>query len=305
MSDESLGVLALDAADPVLIERWDCQNLQLQTHRQIETFAYTLDLPYTPEVWCSVATGVGPETHGVGDSSFTWDNPLLRVVSKATQYLPHYYRRQLGTLVAGGRSEKDDMMSFEVTDHDHVFEDGVVKGWPGITPAENLSLAWADLGAADEGDLTDTEFQNRLVSRTGEEFGWLAAAVEHGDAPIAGVHSHILDAAGHTYAADEPTLRRIYCTVDSMVGDLRERVDRLVLLSDHGMQAECLGDDTPGKHSWRAVMSTTVDDSLPESVLDVREWLEKHRREEAGREGSVVSVDTPTDHLQDLGYLEG
>lgn len=305
-SEDTLAVLALDAADPELVERWGCDNLKLNTHGSIETFAHTLDLPYTPEVWCTVATGVSPDTHGVGDSSFKWDNPILRAASKATQFLPHYHRRQLGRIVAGGRAEKDEMMSFEVTDHNHVFEAGLVKGWPGITPADNLSAAWADLGAAAEGDITDSEFQNRLVTRTGEELGWLAAAVEYGEAPVAGVHSHILDAAGHTYADDEATLRRMYRVTDSMVGELRERVDRLVILSDHGMQAVCLDDTTPGKHSWRAMMSTTEAGPLPESVFEVRDWIESRLTQADREESGAVSMDeTTAEHLQDLGYLEG
>lgn len=300
---ETLAVLALDAADYDLIERWKCKNLQLENHAELETFSYSLDGPYTPEVWASAATGVTPDIHGVGESTYTWDNPVLRAGSKITQLLPHYYRRKLGTIVAGGRTEKAGKMSFQMTDHDHVFHDGLIKGWPGISPAENLSAAWNDIGAADEGEITDREFRNRIVTRTGEELGWLSAASEYTDAPIAGVHSHILDAAGHAYGENEVSLRKMYRAVDRMVGELREQVDRLVILSDHGMEVSFLNDDNPGTHSWRAFISSTEPEPLPESVLAVREWLEA-QKPAAAESGELASVDTPTEHLKNLGYVE-
>lgn len=62
-------VLALDAADHELATRWECDNLLLDEHAELGTFAHTKDVPYTPEVWATVATGAGPEEHGVsGDA---------------------------------------------------------------------------------------------------------------------------------------------------------------------------------------------------------------------------------------------
>jgi phosphoserine phosphatase len=193
-------------------------------------------------------------------------------------------------------------MSMEQIGEDHIFNDGMVYGWPGLSDAKHLLEAWNLLARLENGEIDDREFLQRLYENTGEELGWAMSMAEF-VAPLVGVHLHILDAAGHAYATQEDSLRRVYEDVDTMVGSVRSAVDALVVCSDHGMTVEWL-DDEPGEHSWRAMFATTEEGDLPGSVFDIREWLERHagpdRRPAATGTGTAIS----RAQLEALGYVD-
>lgn len=304
-SSGTLVVIALDAADYRLARRWDCGNVLLDNHGRIETFAYSKDEPITLEVWTSVATGVHPEEHGMSSTGEQqeWVSSLLRAAGTVAPYvLPKDLRVRLGTALRG--DEDATGMTFGRTNVDHVFPEGGVYGWPGISSATHLSQTWHWLNLAQRGEITDVELWRRLYANAGKELGW-AMGMARTDLPLIGVHMHILDAAGHAYANREDQLRDVYEHVDDMLGALRERVGTLVVLSDHGMQVSTIPeDDRPGDHSWRATFATTADGDRPESVFEVREWLEARidtEREQSRTE--AASLDTTREQLEDLGYL--
>lgn len=296
---ETLCVLALDAADYRLAKEWNCTNILQEQHRGMEVFAHTFDLPYTPEVWTTAATGNDPTEHNVKGNVRNWDNPALRVASTVTACFPANLRKMIGKpfrAFGAGRS-------FDQTEDNHVFD--TVYGWPGITPAENLYEAWSWYTEAEEGNLTTDALESNLKGNTGEEFGWLAAA-SLTDSGVVGVHSHVLDVAGHIFCRRPDRLRETYEWVDDLLGWIRDYVDRLVVLSDHGMQTTATDDEEPGRHSWHALISSQgVDSDLPASVFDVSEWLAS----EAGtathaRKKDNIDIDTPMNRLKDLGYLD-
>lgn len=319
----TLGIIALDAADYALAREWDCENLLLERHRELETFAYSGKNPNTLEVWTSVATGVGPEEHGLASTGEQqqWRNPALEYASKVAPYvLPKETRVKIGTWLRGdsgggsddgsggaGGGDGDVGMTLRQTTHSHLFEpeDRVVRWWPGVTPGEHLSETWHWLNLASSGEIVDAELWRRLYGNAGLEAGWLQG-MGQAEVAVAGVHMHVLDAAGHAFATHPERLREVYERVDRLVGSVREHVDDLLVLSDHGMQVEWIdGDEEPGFHSWRALASTTLDDEPPESVFDVREWAEA--RADAfggGGEGRAAVMDTTEEQLRDLGYLE-
>jgi hypothetical protein len=298
MSD-TLCVLALDATDYALAKQWDCTNILQSDHRKLEVFAHTFDLPYTPEVWTTAATGQDPTEHDVAGDVRKWNNPTLRFASSLTSRLPSGLRELLGKPFRSAGAKR----SFRETSVDHAFD--MVYGWPGITPAENLHEAWNWYSQAEAGELTASQLDRNLRANTGEEFGWLAA-VSRADCNLVGVHSQVLDVASHVFCQREDKLRETYMWVDELVGWLREYVNRLVILSDHGMQTVVTDDEEPGRHSWRAMISTQgVDADLPESVFDVREWLEDNSGTAVDGEDESVEVDTPMDRLSNLGYLDG
>lgn len=293
-------VIALDAADYRLLKEWGCENVLLENHGALETYVYGASVPATVEVWPTIATGLSPEEHGIiaEQNAQNWEHPLLRLASSVTKYLPREARDFLGKPFHKNGSKK----RIAQTDASHVFEDGYVFGWPGITDAEHLVDAWNLMFRTDQNALTSPEFEGHLFRNTGAEFGWAARmADEH--VPIVGVHSHILDIAGHAYANREDKLRNVYEKVDSMLGFLRSQTDTLVVLSDHGMQTGWIDEDTsPGTHSRRAMISTTEEGALPKSVYDVCDWLEQKKR--GGEQSAdIVESDAPTEHLRDLGYF--
>lgn len=303
MASDTVAVLALDAADYALAREWRCRNLLLDDNAPLESFSYSIDVPFTPEVWTTVATGEHPRDHGVTGDAQEWDHAALRAASRVTQYLPDSVRSALGQpfRVLG------ESQTFHTTEFEHPFD--AVRYWPGLTDARHLDDMWTWIGRATAGDLGTDEFHDRIEGHTGEELGWLAAAANTPHSACVGVHSHILDAAGHVYSQRPGRLRQVYEWTDRQVGWLRDAVDDLVVLSDHGMQTTVLDDDDPGVHSERALVAATggVGGGLPRSVFEVRDWLTDVTvdvREEERASSTPMAVDAPVDHLRDLGYLE-
>lgn len=297
---DTLTVLGLDSVDYRLAREWECENLLLDEHGRIETFAYGESAPSTLEVWPSVATGLPPEEHGIVSTSGAqdWEHPILRVGSSVTRHFPGSIRNRLGKPFHEAGLKK----TFATTDADHVFTGGYVSGWPGITTAENLGEAWNLMRRTSLEETGTAEFEGELLENTGAELAW-ATRMSRTDAPIVGVHSHALDIAGHVYCRQKEPLREMYEFVDSLVGWVRSEVDRLVVVSDHGTQTTWTDDDEPGRHSMRSMIGTTEEGPLPESVFDVREWLEARMGAGKVRDEHVDS-DAPIEHLRDMGYFQ-
>lgn len=296
-------VVALDALDAGLVEHFDIEEFRLRSSSDLETFARTKDDPYTPEVWATVATGRGPEEHGVtGAGTSEWDNPLLEFGSRFTARLPERTRGTLGRLA---RSTTNQRESIGHTDGKTMFDrDGaVVRNWPGVTHGSDLQHAWDLMHDVSE-DMSKQTFERELLCLCAEQFGWAHEILNH-DVSVAGVHVHTLDAAGHAYANDEDALRRIYRRVaefvDSLCNTLGED-DELLVLSDHGMEVTFYGDDDaePATHSWRAYVTGTTTD-LPKSVFDVVGWVDAHVSDTRGESDDV---EMPVEQLRELGYIE-
>lgn len=309
----TLGIVALDAADYALAREWNCENILLERHRELETFAYSGKHPNTLEVWTSAATGVGPADHELASTGEQqqWQNPALKYASTVAPYLlPKQARITIGTWLRGDSDENGDVgMTLRQTSHSHLFQpDGhVVRWWPGVTPGDHLSQTWHWLNLASSDEISDDELWRRLYGNAGLEAGWLQGMGQTGVA-VAGVHMHVLDAAGHAFATHPDRLREVYERVDRLLGSVREHVDELLVLSDHGMQVEWVdGDSEPGFHSWRALASTTLPEEPPAHVFGVRDWVEARADDFGGgrsAEHRPAVMDTTEDQLRDLGYLE-
>ncbi|WP_171052352.1 alkaline phosphatase family protein [Haloterrigena sp. H1] len=315
----TLGIVALDAADYDLARDWGCENMLLETHQQLDTFAYSGENPNTLEVWTSTATGVGPEEHDLASTGEQqqWHNPVLEYASAVAPYLlPKEARVRIGTWLRsdGGDTTRNGGgnggvgMTLRQTNHSHLFEpeNRAVRWWPGVTPGEHLSETWHWLNLASNGDISDDDLWRRLYGNAGLEAGWLQGMGQT-DVAVAGVHMHVLDAAGHAFATHPDRLQEVYERVDRLLGSVREHVDELLVLSDHGMQVEWIdGDSEPGFHSWRALASTTLAADPPKSVFDVRDWVDEHAADSDDRraERQPAVMDTTEKQLRDLGYLE-
>ncbi|UPV74287.1 alkaline phosphatase family protein [Halorussus limi] len=297
-------VLALDALDAGLVEHFNLDEFRLESSGPIETFAYSKDDPYTPEVWTTVATGVGPEEHGVtGAGTSEWGNPLLEFASKFTGRLSESTRGTLGRFIRNTTNQRETIGR---TDRQTAFDrdNAVVRNWPGVTDGRDLQQAWDLMNAVAEG-MSKQEFERKLLCLCAEQFGW-AREILHHDVSLAGVHVHTLDAAGHAYADDPESLERVYRRVGAFVAELVTELseeDELLLLSDHGMSVNFLDADAdadPATHSWRAYASATTDE-IPESVYDVPAWIDRHL---SATDGDVDDIDMPTERLRELGYIE-
>ena len=292
-----IAVLGLDALDTRLVDRLDCNHLQLERSGKLETFSYATEHPKTSEVWPTIATGVHPREHGLDEEhNAEWDSSFLQTAGQYTWILPNFVRSRLREFFT---SSDDHSKRLPQTDHPHVFERGRVYEWPGIVDSPHF---WA-ANDYESMDLSEQELREELSGHTGMEVGWLVETVQAG-CPVAGVQCHILDKAGHTYAKDEAEIERYYRYMDGLVGSIRQRVDRLLIVSDHGMQTTVLDDPEPGVHSWDAHCAAQgLDGDLPEDAFEVRSFIEFNMTESI-EESQAVDVDAPEEHLRDLGYLE-
>lgn len=299
-------VLAIDAIDLALVNHFDVDQLRLQTDGEMETFNYALEVPCTPEVWTTVATGLPVEEHDVKDAGTSqWRHPVLELASKITGYFPERYRYLVGQFV---KKYTDEDWGFGTTSMGTMFdgEGRYIHNWPGIDNTDVDEVTYLYQDAIDTG-LSNAEFDLHLHTIAAQEFEWveeMLRARERTVAPVnlLGVHTHILDAAGHVYADDGEHYREFYEWVADRVAaisDLLDEDDSLILLGDHGMEMGFLDDDTPGQHSWRPHVASTAD-SVPGDVEDVREWVEQRVSHERG---VGEEMDVPEDRLRELGYL--
>lgn len=299
-------VLAIDAIDHALVDYFDLDPLRLETSEEIETFSYSQDVPYTPEVWTTVATGLPIEEHDVKKAGTSqWSHPLLELGSKITGRFSESTRYRLGQFV---KRHSNEDWGFGTTSMNTMFDGPgrYLHNWPGVRN-DDVDLVNSLYERALNDDLSQSEFDTHLYTIAAQQFEWVEEMLrcrERVDASIAllGCHTHVLDAAGHVYSEDESTYEQFYQwvsnRVDSVV-DLLNQDDTLLLLGDHGMEVGFLDDDTPGQHSWRAHVASTAD-SIPRDVHNVRKWTENRLEEISGTDRTM---DVPEEQLRDLGYI--
>lgn len=299
-------VLAIDALDHAIVDYFNLDALRLRTNQKIETFNYSQEVPYTPEVWTTVATGLSIDDHDVKQAGTSeWSNPLLEFASKFTGHMSEGTRYRLGQLVTSYTNED---WGFGSTSMETMFDGPgrYLHNWPGVDN-EDVDYVNSLYEDAIHEELTYEEFDAALYAIAAQQFEWVEEMLRvrervHLPVTLLGCHTHILDAAGHIYGDDEDVYRQFYEWVADRVAKvitLLSDDDYLLLLGDHGMEVEFLDDDTPGQHSWRPHVAST-DDSVPEDVHDVRNWVEV-RLPDAAPSGSKMKL--PEEQLRDLGYI--
>lgn len=298
----TLVVLALDAADVRHAEDFGADNILLDAYTEMQSVAHRFDHPHTGEAWPSIATGLAPTEHGMSGHG-EWDSPVLTLLSRLAHALN--VSGEIRDRVGDAIKEKTDHEWHLQTVDDPTFLDGehrAVHNWPGVHRNEALEYIWGLFQQAKDGELSEASFVRESYTEAASKFGWLREAMTH-DVEVAATHVHVLDVLGHLFPADEERYRTVYADVDAWVGEIRESLgedDEMLVLSDHGMEAGWIDDDTePGVHSWRAIASTTVDDP-PTHALDVRQWVEDHVVEV---EVDRTEADIPEEQLRELGYL--
>lgn len=298
----TLVVLALDALDPIHIEKSDTDGFQLSVFGECETFAHMYDKPHTSEVWPTVATGLHPSEHGVTkDQTSKWNNPLVDFASRFTGRLSGKHRATLGEMV---QRFVDAEWTLQEVSAPTLFDGPgrVVHNWPGVHRGDELQRAWDVFRRANQGDMSEQEFDRRIRGIAAEQFGWIREMLDH-NLDLVAAHVHVIDAAGHVYRTNEAKYYDTYRWAGERLAEVRSGMgpeDELLLVSDHGIETSWISqDDNPGSHSWRAFSSTTLD-TRPKSVFEVKSWVEAHVDETTREEDEL---DVPEDQLRDLGYI--
>lgn len=293
----TVAVLGIDGADYRLINEFGCKNIKLDTSRTLDSVTYSLDVPATLEVWPTIATGLHPTDHGISiKPEDRADSKLLRTGHKLLDMLPSELVERLVEFKNSFRQR-----SMPTTDADHMFIDGLVYNWPGITSCKDWIADGDMFSKLNNKKISHSDFNNHQLASSGKCIGWLAACNQT-SVPIAGTHIHALDYFGHAYAERPELLRDMYIEIDSMVGWLADIVEDLVIISDHGMRTAMTNKNRLGIHSSYAMVSSTFGDQLPESVTEFKQWIEPHLQEETAK-NIATGVDAPEQHLKNLGYL--
>lgn len=298
----TLVILGVDAADYALAKKWDCENLLLAHNDNLKTESYSLDVPATLEVWPTIATGLTPEDHGIILNKYGWDSrrglkTIVKIANLFPQSITNRLRFAKEVFIDGDQGKQH-------TNAPNMFDKGRVLNWPGITPCHLWMEEGEWFAQLDRDELSTDEFYTRSLGNTGRIIGWLAAMAQI-NVPVVGAHIHTIDHMGHIYAKRPEKLCEVYNQVDNLIGLLNENVEKLVVISDHGMQTTAIESDREyGVHSYRAMFSSSFTKELPDSVTSVSSWVEKHISTQVPHStDNSSSIDASKEHLRDLGYL--
>jgi hypothetical protein len=294
-------ILGFDGLDPQLVEEFDCSSLTLETAGAMETLSHMKDVPLTQEIWPTIATGLHPAEHGItGADQSEWDNPVVNLLSNFTHVFSSGTRGTLGDLASAVTGASYATKQTEV---DSLFdgEAAFAMNWPGVTD-DRLKEAWNI--ATPHKDDSVARFNRELRCLGIQSIAWLEELSRHPVA-VGGVHVHVPDLSGHVFAEDREHLAGAYQWLDERTAEFREAMgedDELLIVSDHGMVTPWSpdGDLANGEHSFKAYSASTLD-SRPRSVLEVREWVERHAPDV---EADDETFDLPEEQLRDLGYIE-
>lgn len=325
-------VIGIDALDLDLVDTSKHPNLALEAHREIDTITSTKDdVPSTHELWPTIITGLRPEEHGLQlEEGITWENPILNVGSTlAKGLLPDSARSTIGAWLlqnTEGAAFRTPTTYYEKNGLSTVFDQVNARtiGIPNyvVNPDEGdrehkLRKNMGDLFRHDptrDGEHKHTstdprEFYEVCLEMSMVRIARARRALRRREHELVFAYTSGLDLIGHV-AYDDPRLQqRAYDELDEFVGELRNDLreeDKLVLISDHGLQ--------DGIHTDTAMVSSTDRHIIEDidSVLDFRSAIESelktrdHEPSSSGKRrstGQGEQSEEVREHLEDLGYM--
>ncbi|NHN46964.1 nucleotide pyrophosphatase [Halostella sp. JP-L12] len=292
-------VLGWDALDYELAEQFGTKEKFGKYNKCIDTFDNdVIGKPHTAELWPSIITGVGPETHGIyatSEGSADWENPVVQTAANAAEHIipdrlrtsigallrahgaemrypgPDYYDEEgVDTVFDGRRSLPIAIPNYRV-DTDHRF--GVLTD-RGAQFAEYVDFDTSgEAGKWHEPGIPDHEFAELVTGKAVEKLGIVREAVQR-DYDLVFVWLAYLDTVGHL----DPVMRehgyqkRAYRQAASWTEEVRSLLqpeDTLVCVSDHGLRK--------GYHTHDAYLGASEEEAIEdvETVLDVRNGVER------------------------------
>lgn len=321
-------VFGIDALDPDLVDSTEHPNLTLDRHERIETIVSASGEPSTHELWPTIITGLRPEEHGLTlEDGVAWESPVLRIGSKASDYvLPTSIQTQIGALLLNRTAED----AFR-TPASYYADNGLTTVFDGYTTKTiGIPNYVVDLDTEDRehqlrrdmGELFERNPEAKGGHTSADPIEFYEQCIEMAMIRTARIRRALrgrryefvfgytsgLDLIGHV-SYDQPALQeRAYEELNEFVGELRSDLDdddELVIVSDHGLQ--------DGLHTEEAMIAST-DPAIVEgvsSVLDVCKALKSEldtndhtpvSRSEDAEFGSGDSMEV-REQLEDLGYM--
>jgi predicted AlkP superfamily pyrophosphatase or phosphodiesterase len=319
-------VFGIDALDPDVVDPDVHPHLTLAEYSPIETISSSAGEPSTHELWPTIITGLRPEEHGLTlDDGVAWESPVLRMGSKASDYvLPDSVQTQLGALLLNRTSEdafRTPASYYAEQGLDTIFDgrNGKSIGIPNYVVDPGTEDREHQL-RRDMGDLFERDPEAKGGHASADPVAFYEQCLEMAMIRTARIRRALrgqqyelvfgytsgLDLVGHI-SYDRPVLQeQAYEELNDFVGELRGDLredDELVLVSDHGLQ--------DGLHTEEAMIASTepVIVEAASSVLDVRRALEAEldRRDHTPvprREETTVGDSSEVqEQLEDLGYM--
>lgn len=323
----TLVVLGVDALDPELVNPDEHMNLVLDAYCNIDTIVSSAGEPSTHEIWPTIITGLTPSEHGLQlNDGVTWENPLLRIGSRAADYLlTEEVQSRVGAWLLTNTSEdafRERATYYAENGLSTVFDGREAKaiGIPNYVVNSNeedrehvLRKSMGDLFERDadaQGGHTSAdpvEFYDQCMEMGMVRVARTRHALRSRKYELVFGYTSALDLIGHV-SYDAPSLQEnAYDEFNDFVGELANDLhpeDDLLLVSDHGLQN--------GLHTEEAMVASTdpkIVDNI-ESVTDIRaaveDVLDRDNHGTTGREQLLHSQeggDAVREQLEDLGYM--
>jgi len=231
-------ILALDALEYELVEKFDMKNLKQEEYGMIDIS----DFPSisTPKIFASFITGLPPEEHGVRFSM--WQSDFLERL-RATSIV------RLGLLRIGKILKKLGFKRgfhtqkhfrkkgirtlFDIVDNSIALNVPSYQEWT----TKELMILFHD---AMEGSSRRDEFEGRLWDFYEREVAECLRHIEQHDWKLIMAHFKFTDYFGHMFGGNPTKMWEIYTVADNLVAEIKTKIDGdktlLLVMSDHGIR---------------------------------------------------------------------
>lgn len=294
-------MLGIDGLDAEKLDRWAPEIHQdISGTLSLEPFG---DVYFTNEIWPSMILGKSPREYGwdpkregaAKTSSATWETPGLNFLSNISEnVIPHNFREQIGSLLEKTVEDPAAQLPKREFGDDHLFS-GLkhraieVPNWNrGELDLKLTRESWEYVIDEEGGverffDAVDHEIRT-ISDEIHDSFSYPYDLVF--------THYHYLDLIQHYF--DEETQKQWYERTGELVSEFAEQYSdtTIIILSDHGLG------DTEHRPPAYVTVSNPWTDTMPDTPLEVRSWLEE------GLQKNIEANENVESTLEDLGYLE-
>jgi predicted AlkP superfamily phosphohydrolase/phosphomutase len=241
-------ILALDALEYDLVEKWDLKNLKQKEYGKVILPIKPGEEPATPAMWLSFITGKEPELHNV-TLRVKWKNPII-----------DYFSKKFGRL-SEGKKRKDERVHFFwpgkllrlLGFKKKMIDRGDIKFSTIFDETKSIAISVPSYNE----DKINYEIVKDMMNALGKDASIPKQIVEdkiriaflkrkrrlinaiRGDWELLMTHFFILDIIQHTFFYDQKKIRKYYEEIDSIIGKIKKKLPNNVLIlivSDHGQK---------------------------------------------------------------------
>ena len=249
-------LLALDALDYYLVDKWRMVNLKQEIYGKFDVdrryYHWREPVPFSPTIWCTIATGEPPESHGVRD---WW---RYKGVLERLRYLPlirHIRGKRRILWRLGIKPKIVDKKVVKTTLFDRIAGANAVY-FPCYNDSSELHERLSKAINRGVREYIEEVWRVHLIRKK----AFLEVFNSRGWRLLAG-YFDIADLLGHVcFRKCRLQLLKAYISLDRLAASIRKGIDRqtlVLIISDHGMALS--GDGVSGNHTGYAFWSMNMD----------------------------------------------